>query len=379
MTDAPQRSLVSSILMYVAGFVVLVAAGLWVYSSNKGQSNALLRESDARAADAKQGPSVNFVTVAMSPEFRGLNYLGEARPYQSVTLYAKTSGYVSRIEVDRGDRVRAGQVLAVIDAPENEARIRSAEAQVANLRAVYRRAEELGRLKFFSPQAIEQAKTDSRVAEETLAQARQDRAYQTLKAPFDGAVTARYVDRGALVQNATNAQTSAQPVVTVAQTTRLRVTIYLDQRDANRVHPGDVAEISDPTQPGKTFVAKVARTTGELDDKTRTLMTEVDVDNPDNALLPGSFLQVTVKVKAPSFPEIPAGALVLRGAKTFVATIGPDDVVHFVPVVVAEHDGEKVRLKEGVAVGTRVGVGVGEMVTEGVKVKPVALPPPPGK
>jgi membrane fusion protein, multidrug efflux system len=374
-TQSNSPGALSSIVLYVVGIALVIVAGGWVTLSNRKHDETLGRESEARAAEVKQGPAVTFATVVMSPDTRGLAYLGEAKPFQSVTLYAKLSGYVNRIDVDRGDRVKAGQLLATIDSPETADRIRQAEAQLENRRSIFKRAQELGKMNFYSQQAVDQARADARVAEAALAEIRQEKNYQAIKAPFDGVVTARYVDRGALVQNAANAQTSALPIVAVAQNERLRIFVYLDQRDVSRVHVGDAADIVDPGVPDRVYKGKVARTTGELDPKTRTLMTEVDVDNPDGALIPGSFLQVTLRVKAPSLPEIPAGALVLRGAKTLVAQIGSDDVVHFVPVVVAEHDGQIVRLKEGVSPGMRVALNAGEAVTEGSKVRATAAPP----
>jgi len=369
----------STLALYVAGIVLIVVAGGWVFVSARSHGDALGHESEARAAEVKQGPAVTFVTVENSPPTRGLSYLGEARPYQSVTLYAKLSGYVSRIDVDRGDRVQGGQVLALIDSPETLDRIRQSEASLENRKLIYQRAEELGKLNFYSQQAVDQAKADKRVAEAALAEVRQQKNYQVIKAPFDGVVTNRFVDKGALVQAATSAQSGALPVVTVAQNDRLRIFVYLDQRDMSRVKVGDDAEISDSAQPDKVIRGKVARTTGELDPKTRTLMTEIDVNNADGALVPGSYLQVTLRIKAPVLPEIPAGALVLRGAKTLVAVIGNDDTVHFAPVVVAEHDGQTVRLKDGVTVGTRVAMNAGEVVVEGSKVRPAPAPVPPGK
>jgi membrane fusion protein (multidrug efflux system) len=371
MENTKIRRLLSSFGLYLIGLGVIIAAVFWVAWSRSVRDVSLKSEAEARAIEIQKGPPVTYVQVSQSPGSRTITFLGEARPFQEVTLYAKISGYVQKINVDKGDKAAADQVLAFIDSPETVQQYRAAQATLANKRAALRRAEELARVHFFSPQAVEDAKMAAQVAEANMAELGHLKNYQILKAPFAGTVTARFVDTGALVQNATNAQTSATPVVTVSETGRLRVYIYVDQNSAPLVHVGDEAEIVNPARPEKKLIAKVARMTGELDPRTRTLLTEIDVDNGDGYVLPGSFVQVALKAKTESFLEVPAAALILRGTKPFVGVIAPDDTLHFRPVTVAQHDGTTVRIRAGVNKGDRVALNVSDTVADGGKVQPV--------
>src|SRR5262249_54726336 len=147
------------------------------------------------------------------------------------------------------------------------------------------------------------------------------RGYRIIRAPFDGLVTARFADPGTLIQSAANGQSGAVPIVTVSKSDRLRVYVYLDQSSAAFVHAGDLAEIRAPGRPGLTRKAPVARTAGQLAPRTRTMLTEIDVDDADGAIVPGSFVQVTLETRRPPSLEVPAEALVMRNEKPHVAVV----------------------------------------------------------
>ncbi len=198
---------------------------------------------------------------------------------------------------------------------------------------------------------------------------REEQGYETLRAPFAGTVTARYADPGALVQSAATSQTSALPVVTVSQIGRLRVLAYLDQEDAALVHPGTPATVTLTERPDVHIAAPVARMSGELDPKTRKMLAEVDVDDRDGVIVPGSFVQVQIDVSAPALPQAPAEALVVRGGKTFVAVVDESNRVHFAPVTVASNDGKSVMFSNGVAPGQKLALSIGSAVAEGAPVQ----------
>ena len=197
------------------------------------------------------------------------------------------------------------------------------------------------------------------------------RSYETLRAPFDGVVTARFADPGALLQGATTNQASSLPVLAISDTSRLRVGVYVEQRDVATLHVGDVAEVADTSNPERHVTARLSRTAGMLDPRTRTLYVEIDVDNRNGFLLPGSFANVTLKVPQPSLPRIPVAALLQRGGTTAVALAGADGVVHFRPVKVATTDGVSVDVAEGVRPGEQVALNVPNEVTEGTHIRPV--------
>ena len=220
----------------------------------------------------------------------------------------------------------------------------------------------------------EQAAADAAVSKANLEQIGTLKSYEELRAPFSGTVTARYSDPGALIQNAATSQASALPLVEISETSRLRIYVYVDQAHAPFVRNGDAVTILDQANPSLKVVARVTRTSGAIDPKTRTLLVEIDVDNPHNRILAGSFVQVELKVQTPRYVEVPSDALIIRGTQTFVAVVTPDNTIKFTQVAVAEQTGETARLFSGLEEGERVARSVGERVPEGGKVQPVARP-----
>src|SRR5439155_13890548 len=151
-----------------------------------------------------------------------------------------------------------------------------------------------------------------------------------------------------------------------------RVYVYPDQRDAIFIRPGDRAEISMTERPETSLEARVTRMTGELDPRTRTLLTEIDFDNRRGRILPGSFVQVSLRVRTPVYLEIPSDALVMRGAKPFVAVVTPENRIAFRPINIASDDGQQVRITSGLKKGERIALNVGESVAEGQEIQPMS-------
>ena len=171
--------------------------------------------------------------------------LGDTRPYQTATLYGKVSGYLTSIAVDRGDHVKAGELLATVASVETDQQYESSLRDMENKKRNWVRAQDLVAHGWTSHQAADQAETDFTMAEAAVAQNATLKSYEQIYAPFDGVVTARFVDDGALVQNSTTNKTSNQPIVTIADETRLRVDVFVEQRDVPFVHVGDVADVAD--------------------------------------------------------------------------------------------------------------------------------------
>ena len=199
---------------------------------------------DLNQATAK-GPVVQVVEAGSASALRTVTVQATVTPYSQATLYAKVSGYLSKVLVDKGDAVKAGQLLATIESQETEAQYNSARADLANKQRIAQRYDQLLRQGAIAPQQAEQSAADARVAAAAVQQYGTLRSYQRLVAPFDGRITARFVDPGALVQNATTSQTAAQPVVTISDDTRLRIDAYVQQDVAPFVHEGDPVEIVD--------------------------------------------------------------------------------------------------------------------------------------
>ncbi len=342
------------------------------------RAHAASSETAVRVSDAAGGPVVRAVAAVASTPSHHLVLLAEARPFASVTLYAKVSGYLKWIGVDKGDHVKADQVIAIVESPETDAAWSAATADHAQKALTASRLKQLLDRKFASQEETDLAAADEAVARERLESLAQQREFEKLKVPFNGTVTARFADPGALVQNAASSQTSALPVVTVDDTDSLRVYAYLDQVDAASVRDGQLAVITMDERPGVRIPVKVARTSGELDAKTRKLLVEFDVDNRGGRIVAGSFVHVELDVPAPVLPELPSEALIVRGSRSIVAVLAADSTVHFHSVTVASDDGRRMRVLTGIAVGDRAIVNAGDALADGAKVRPAADPPATG-
>jgi membrane fusion protein, multidrug efflux system len=373
MTDArAKRGILGSIATLVAGMAVVAGAGYGAYAIWTQKDAQLGASRQALAEGVAKGPRVQVVTVGQGPHERLITLLGDARAAQAATLYSKAGGYLKTINVDRGDIVKAGQVLAEIESPETDNQLRSAVSDLENKRRNAQRARKLVASGARSMQSIEQAETDAHMAEARVAELGTMKSYEMIRAPFDGRITARFADPGALVQNATTNQTSNQPLVTIVDDRTLRIDVYVEQRDVPYVHAGDFADVSDAADSARKVRARIARTSGTLDPRTRTLFVELEVDNSDHFLVPGSFAYVTLHVPLQSYPEIPVAGLVVRGTNTFVADVGADSLVTLKPVKMATTDGLRASLANGVRIGDRVALNVPDEVGDGSRVQAMA-------
>jgi membrane fusion protein, multidrug efflux system len=359
------------LIIFGAVVVVITLALLLILVIERG--SFINTEIKTRTDAVNAGPEVRVADVKRSPEERTITLVGEARPYAAVTLYGKVSGYLKEIRVDKGDRIKKGQIIAVIESPELDRQYDLALADAQDKRRDAVRAKALLGKGYISQQDADHADTAARQSEANAAAFRIQKYYQVLRAPFSGTVSARFVDPGALIQSAVSSQTTALPVVNISATDRLRVFIYLDQHDAVFVRLGDNAVISDSARPDVRLKASVTRISGELDQKTRTLLTELDVDNSKELILAGSFVQVSLTLKTTPLVEIPAEALLIKSEKNFVAVITPDSKVNFRPVVIADSDAKMVRISSGLAEGERVALNPGWGISEGDHVRPVGL------
>jgi len=352
-----------------AVLIVIALVSLMVLSQRK--KAYIGREIRERAAAASAGIPVRVVSASRSAGIRTITLAGEARPYATVTLYAKVSGYLKEIRVDKGDRVKEGEVIAVIESPELDRQYDAALADAKNKRIDAERFKELVKKGYVSQQDSDNAETAARVSEANAGSLREQKRYETLRAPFPATVTVRYADPGALVQSAATSQTNALPLVTLSQTDRLRIYVYLDQRDASFVHAGDRAEVSDPSRPGVRLSASVSRMSGELDPKTRTLLTELDLDNAKGLIIAGSFVQVSLTLRTLPYVEVPADAILPKGDRTLVAVLTQGNKVNFREVNIAESDGKSVRLQSGLDEGETIVLNPGFGIAEGAQVQPV--------
>ncbi len=359
----------------IAGIVLIAAAIILVAILYMKRGAYISTEIKGRSAADKAGPEVRVVAAVLSSGERSVSLVGEARPYATATLYAKVSGYLREVRVDKGQQVKAGQILAVIESPELDRQYESALADAQDKRRDAVRAKALVQKGYISQQDADHADTAAKQSEANAAALLAQKDYEVIRAPFNGTVTARFADPGALVQSAVNAQTTALPVVTLSTTDRLRVYIYLDQRDAAFVHVGDHADVSDAARPEISVKGSVTRISGELDERTRTLLAEIDLDNSKGTILAGGFVQVALTLKSTPHVEIPAPALLMKGEKPFVAVITKDSRVNFRPVIIFDSDAKIVRIGSGLEDGELVVLNPGWGITDGENVRTVRATP----
>lgn len=354
----------------LVGVALVLIAGAALLFLHLRRAHAERLERATLVADRDRGLRLSVTRVTMAPGQRVVTLPGDVHGYSEATLYAKVSGYVKDVVVQRGQRVKKGDVMATLISPETQKDVLTAQRDLAIAHINAERAERLVPSGVVSVQDRDNAVATKRIAEAGLARASAVNDYTVIRAPYDGVVTARYVDPGALVPAATGATTGALPIVDVADVDRLRVFSYLGQDVAPFVHNGDEATVWQDELPARRIPAKVTFTTGALDPRTRTMQVEVDIDNRELGVLPGTFAHVEFRVSETPSPLIPDEAIVIRNGKTMVATIA-DGRAHYIPVDLGYNDGRSIRVLRGLDGGETVGLDVPVELEEGGRVQPV--------
>jgi RND family efflux transporter MFP subunit len=346
----------------------------------------------AAAAVGVTVPTVSVTTVTHDTSPSSVSLPGALTAVQTAALYARTPGYVRRRLVDIGSRVRAGQLLADIDAPDVDQQVAQARGAVAQTRA----ARELAQANLVRWRALAadsavtaqeldqmQAAFDEAVANVNSAEANLQRlvqlqAYERVVAPFAGVITARNVDPGALVGPAGGvsatlpAGSGSAPgsLFTVAQTDTLSVYVTVPEDYAAAVAIGKPAAVMVPVLPGDTLRGRVARTAGSLDPTARTLLTEVRVANPSGVFLPGMYAQVRLALGPGTPPlRVPATALVIRDGPPQVVTVAPDSTVRYQTVTIGRDLGSWVEVTGGLVEGAHIVINPPTDLPDGARVR----------
>ncbi|MGZ6142326.1 MAG: efflux RND transporter periplasmic adaptor subunit [Myxococcales bacterium] len=346
----------------------VIAAGAGAFILFEREHAALARQEDTLKHELAQGPVVQVVKVKVAAADRMVTLPAEVRAERKATLYAKVSGYVKKVLVDKGDRVKAGQEIAEIESPDLDEQLRSAEAELS-LRVQQRdRTERLAGSGRVSQQEREQAEETVKVAQAAVSKARAGKSYEILRAPFDGTVTARFADPGALLPAATGSTSSAQPLVEIGDLSRLRIALNLAQDDAAHVRVGDEVTLqSAPDEP--PLKARISRITHALDARTRTMLCEIDLPHPPEGLYPGAFVEAKLPLRGSPRPLVPAEALVAVGGQMMVPLVEGNHV-HFQRVRLGTDDGADVEVIDGLRGGELVAVNLGADVADGSPVRP---------
>jgi RND family efflux transporter MFP subunit len=319
---------------------------------------------------------------------------GTLLPARETGIYARTNGYLKRWHVDLGQRVKAGQLLAEIETPEIDRELNQATASLgqvkANLELARTTAERWKGL--LAENAVSRQEVDERVAAYAARQAdyaaaqasmerlQQLRSFQRVVAPFEGTITARNVEVGALIAAGSN--DPSRWMFKLAQITQLRTLINVPQTHARQVRPGQGAQITLREFGDKPFAGTVVRTAGALDPQSRTLLTEIQIPNEDGAILAGSYAQVKLNVdQAEPAILLPVTALLMRTDGPQVATV-EDGVVRVKKIKLGRDFGTKVEVLDGLKEKALIVANPTDAARDGAKVKTALAPPepsPPGK
>jgi RND family efflux transporter MFP subunit len=388
--------------------LTLPAAMALVSCSSKGKSQ------DASVSDI---PSASVAEVKQGNITHTLSLAGQFQPYQVVDVHPKVSGFMVRINVDIGDKVRKGESLAVLEVPELQAQLRASnfdmqQAQSEILRAQHEvkraqaihAAEQLDYQRLLdtskaqpglvaqqelddaqskdlsSASQVDAAKAAADAAHQhaEAAQANNERVqaiqnYTNVVAPIDGVVVWRYADTGALIQSGTDSNQSALPIIRLAQSTLLRLRMPIPEDDVQYVHEGDPMQIRIDAL-NRSITGKIVRFTRSVNFETRTMETEVDVENRDLSISPGMYANTKLQLaSANNVLTIPVEALTIRGDQQAVYVLDGANHVHVRNVVVGLRGSKLAEIKSGLNQGERVIAGGQQKYNEGEQVSPILM------
>jgi len=303
----------------------------------------------------------------------------ELKPLNEADIYARADGYVKRLLVDIGARVEEGQLLVELDAPEltrdlerAKAELGRAEAQLDLAKTTAERWTELVKTKTVSEQDYAERMADVRLQSANVEAMRahvrridETMIFTRIVAPFRGIVTERQTDVGDLVSG-----DKSKPLLHVAQVRTLRAFVQVPQALSRGIRVGQTAELTLPELPGRVFEAKVVRTAGALDAGSRTLLTELHVDNAKDELLAGSFSQVRfTDLKPGALLTLPANCLLIRAEGPEAAVVRADGRVQLRALKLGRDFGNSVEVVDGVNAGDRVILNPPDAITDGAEVR----------
>lgn len=355
-TPPPRRLRIVGIIAVIVVLAIVVAG----IATRANDSRKLRTWTDEQAV-----PTVNVVEPQGGQGGGELNLPGRLQAYARAPIYARTSGYLKFWKADIGQKVKAGDVLAEIETPDLDQQLLQARADLASARAnealaqtTAKRWKSMSDSDSVSRQEVDEKTGDyeAKHALATAAQANLERiqalkGFARLTAPFDGTVTARETDVGALI----NAGGGGQELFVVSDTRKLRMYVNVPQNDAPSIKRGSTVKLTVPEYPGRTFTGIVESSSSAINAATGTTLVQVSVDNAEGTLLPGAYASVTFDLPGnAALFSVPASALVFDDRGLRVAVLDAHDKVSFRTVTVARDMGKTVQLSSGIAQGDRL-------------------------
>ena len=336
------------------------------------KANSQLRAEGAPAASA---PALRVVEPKRGEIIRFVTLPANVRANQQATLYAKVSGYLAQVKVDKGQSVKEGELLAEIEVPELLADLKKlqADAKVAALELERLTQAQKKAPDLVLPQALDKARGAADAAQAATERTETLLGFAKISAPFAGVITMRFVDPGAFVPAATAGSTPQNAALfTLMDFSTVRLQIAVPEVDAALVKEGQPVKSSVEGLPGKKFESEVTRFSYALDEATRTMLVESDVPNADRELRPGMYATVKLGVgKHTGALLVPTDALVMEKAAGFVFKL-VEGKARKTPVTLGFNDGTNVEIAKGISEGEKVIVAGKTPLTEGQAVQPIA-------
>jgi len=352
------RRLILVVLIAMVAAAAIAANGL----INRSRSKQNLTQWTA----AQAAPTVALAKLARGDAEQRLILPGDIQPYNKAAIYARVSGYLKSWEQDIGAKVAAGQLLASIEAPDLDQQLAQAKATLASTKASYdiaaltaSRYDILVQKQSIAQQSADQAAADAAtkkaVVDANEANVRQLEAMQSFKqivAPFDGVVTQRNTDIGALINAGS---TAGQQLFEISDLHRVRIYVQVPQAFSADLDPGVKATFEMPQYPGRKFDATLVTTSKAMNATSRSVLVELQADNPDGKLLGGAYCRVDFQIPGdPNMVRLPATALMLVNRGVQVAVVGDGNKVVLKSVQLGRDFGDSVEVTAGLTPQDRV-------------------------
>ncbi len=367
----------------LVGAVLLgvVAAGLavWGVTTRAKALTVVTRETRELAV-----PTVAVIRPDKGAPQQDIVLPGTMQAFTDASIYARTNGYLRKWYTDIGTRVQAGQVLADIDTPEVDQQLEATRADLATAEAnahlaqtTAERYRDLIKTDSVSLQDLDNANGSLEARDTAVSSSRanvrrleQLHAFGKITAPFDGVITARNTDVGALIDSGSN----AKELFHIAAVQRLRVFVNVPEVYSRAAQPGMKAELTLSEFPGRSFSGSLARTAQSIDVASRTLLTEIDVENPKGELLPGSYAEVHLKLPSETATfKLPVNAVIFRTEGVLAAVVNEHNTVTLMPLTIGRDYGDSLEVIAGLKGDEQVILNPPDSIEQG---QTVHLAPP---
>ncbi len=379
----PPGSKLTRVVMVLLVVIIVALVVLWGISS-RGKANAQLSKETQDLAI----PTVSVIHPKLGAPQQEIVIPGDMQPYTDAPIFARTNGYLKKWYADIGANVKSGQLLAEIDSPEVDQQLQQARADLATAQAnmnlagvTATRYKDLLKTDSVAQQDVDNAtgnydarRTTVESAQSNVKRLQDLQSFEKVYAPFDGVITARNTDIGQLIDSGSSGGTSRE-LFHIAAMNPLRVYVNVPQLNSPEIRPGLHAELVLSEFPGRRFQGSVVRSSGAIDNTSRTLLTEVDVDNSARLLKPGGYVEVHLKLPSPvNTFTLPVNATIFKSAGLQVAIVKDGKTISLIPVTPGRDFGTEIEIVAGLKGDESVVLNPSDSLTDGAVVRVAETP-----